>query len=138
MDFLNKKSWHPSKLANVEKVWKREQEAEAERKKMLELKRKLIEERQIEELRKVQDSNLRSKYVLHGPTRSPNTHRHSPSIYNFFILKCRDQTSLSSSRDTFYCFFLKHQVGRVQINKINKLKNILCTGFICFLFLFVC
>jgi hypothetical protein len=70
MDFLNKKSWHPSKFSNVEKVWKVEQEAEAERRKMQELKRKLQEERQIEELRKVQNtSNLRSKYVL--PPISP-------------------------------------------------------------------
>ncbi len=57
MDFLSKKSWHPSRLANVEKVWKAEQEADAERKKMLELQRKLQEERQINDLKRVQSAS---------------------------------------------------------------------------------
>jgi hypothetical protein len=87
MDFLNKKSWHPSKFSNVEKVWKVEQEAEAERRKMQELKRKLQEERQIEELRKVQNTgNLRSKYVI--PLISPSIAFQCPPCIAFdFIHK---------------------------------------------------
>jgi len=54
MDFLSKKSWHPSRIQNVEKVWKAEQMNKAEKKKMEELRRKLEEERQITELKRLQ------------------------------------------------------------------------------------
>lgn len=67
MDFLSKKSWHPSRIQNVEKVWKKEQEAIAEQQKMRELQRKLEEERQIEDLKRVQDASGHYKYVLYLP-----------------------------------------------------------------------
>lgn len=40
-----KKSWHPQTLRNVEKVWKAEQKAEAEAKKIDQLRKELEEER---------------------------------------------------------------------------------------------
>ncbi len=104
MDFLNKKSWHPSKFSNVEKVWKVEQEAEAERRKMQELKRKLQEERQIEELRKVQNTgNLRSKYVL--PPIDFNSISFPPCIAFDFI----HVISLLTQHGPFLFFNLKLQ-----------------------------
>jgi len=61
MDFLLKKSWHPSRIQNVEKVWKAEQEAIAEKQRIMELQRKLQEERQIEELKRLSQSSSSTK-----------------------------------------------------------------------------
>lgn len=47
-----KKSWHPQTLRNVEKVWKAEQKAEAETKKIEQLRRELEEERAREEMQR--------------------------------------------------------------------------------------
>ena len=47
-----KKSWHPQTLRNVEKVWKAEQKAEAEAKKIDQLRRELDEEREREEMQR--------------------------------------------------------------------------------------
>ena len=47
-----KKSWHPQTLRNVEKVWKAEQKAEAETKKIDQLRRELDEEREREEMQR--------------------------------------------------------------------------------------
>ncbi|UYV69781.1 DNAJC7, partial [Cordylochernes scorpioides] len=46
-----KKSWHPSTLRNMERVWKAEQKHEAEKKKIEQLQRELAEERAQEEMR---------------------------------------------------------------------------------------
>lgn len=45
LKFLNKKGWHTGTLRNVEKVWKAEQEYEAEQKKLEELRRQIKEEK---------------------------------------------------------------------------------------------
>lgn len=47
--FLNKKPWHPANMKNVEEVWKREQKAEAEKRKMEELQKQMNEERKRDE-----------------------------------------------------------------------------------------
>ena len=52
--FLNKKGWHTGNLRNIERVWNAEQKAKDEDKKMETLKRELEEERQIEELKRMQ------------------------------------------------------------------------------------
>ncbi|KAK9792960.1 hypothetical protein WJX73_009574 [Symbiochloris irregularis] len=49
--FLNKKGWHPGSIRNQEKVWAREQEHEAEQRKMEEMREAIEQERQQEELR---------------------------------------------------------------------------------------
>ena len=51
-DLNLKKSWHPQTLHNIEKVWKAEQKAEAEAKKIEQLRRELDEERQREEMQR--------------------------------------------------------------------------------------
>jgi glutamate dehydrogenase/leucine dehydrogenase len=43
--FLNKKTWHPGRIQNLEEVWKREQVKEAEERKMDELRKQVMEER---------------------------------------------------------------------------------------------
>ncbi len=52
--FLAKKSWHTTNLKNVEKVWIAEKRAEDEVKKLAELQKQILEERQIQELRELQ------------------------------------------------------------------------------------
>ncbi|XP_041467016.1 pre-mRNA-splicing factor CWC25 homolog [Lytechinus variegatus] len=51
-DLNMKKSWHPQRLDNQEEVWKREMKEKKERQKMIELKRQLQEERDLEEMKK--------------------------------------------------------------------------------------
>lgn len=45
LSFLNKKPWHPSRPQNMEEVWKREQQAESEAKRVEELRKQYEEER---------------------------------------------------------------------------------------------
>lgn len=47
--FLNKKPWHPSSFKNQEERWKREQKAEAEERKLQELRKQYDDERKKEE-----------------------------------------------------------------------------------------
>jgi hypothetical protein len=48
---LNKKSWHTGGFASIEEVWKREQQAEHEKRKLEEMKKEILEERKLSELR---------------------------------------------------------------------------------------
>lgn len=59
-----KKSWHPQTLRNVEKVWKAEQKAEAEAKKIEQLRRELEEERAREEMQRHAIEQGVVKYVM--------------------------------------------------------------------------
>ncbi|CAG4998356.1 unnamed protein product [Parnassius apollo] len=52
-DLNSKKAWHPSTLKNQERVWKAEQAAAEENKRILELQRERAEERDREELNKI-------------------------------------------------------------------------------------
>jgi hypothetical protein len=54
LSFLNKKTWHPGSFANIEKVWIAEQKHRELERKHIENIKKLKEERQIEELKKMQ------------------------------------------------------------------------------------
>ena len=49
LSFLNKKGWHPASFKNTEKVWKKEQEAAAEERKLEELRKQLADERRANE-----------------------------------------------------------------------------------------
>jgi hypothetical protein len=49
MAFLNKKTWHPGRFQNQEEVWKREQAAAAEQRKLEELRKQYEDERKNEE-----------------------------------------------------------------------------------------
>ena len=55
MQFLNKKSWHTSAIKNVEEVWVREQKEAKEQAKLAALRKELQEERNVENLRKIQE-----------------------------------------------------------------------------------
>ncbi|XP_068620820.1 pre-mRNA-splicing factor CWC25 homolog [Battus philenor] len=52
-DLNAKKAWHPSTLKNQERVWKAEQAAAEEKKRIMELQRERAEERDREELNKI-------------------------------------------------------------------------------------
>lgn len=52
--FLAKKSWHTANINNQERVWLAEQEKEREKKKTELLRKQMMEEREMEELRKMQ------------------------------------------------------------------------------------
>ena len=52
-DLNLKKSWHPNTFRNQENVWKKEQEKEAENRKIEQMRKELQEERDREELYKL-------------------------------------------------------------------------------------
>lgn len=64
LGFLNKKPWHPSAPRNLENVWKKEQEAIAEKKKMEERMKELHKERQRDELMKMGEAAGANFYLL--------------------------------------------------------------------------
>ncbi|KAL6194070.1 hypothetical protein ACLB2K_035154 [Fragaria x ananassa] len=55
MKFLNKKGWHTGSLRNIENVWKAEQKHAAEEKKLDELRKQIVEERERSEFRELQE-----------------------------------------------------------------------------------
>ncbi|KAF3451931.1 hypothetical protein FNV43_RR08027 [Rhamnella rubrinervis] len=55
LKFLNKKGWHTGSLRNIENVWKAEQKHEAEQKKLEELRKQILEERERSEFRLLQE-----------------------------------------------------------------------------------
>ena len=54
LSFLSKKSWHTGKFVNQEKVYVAEQKVAEEQKKVLELQKQIFEERELDELRRIQ------------------------------------------------------------------------------------
>ncbi|CBI17355.3 unnamed protein product, partial [Vitis vinifera] len=55
LKFLNKKGWHTGSLRNIENVWKAEQKHDAEQKKLEELRKQILEERERSEYRLLQE-----------------------------------------------------------------------------------
>ncbi|KAF8377033.1 hypothetical protein HHK36_030405 [Tetracentron sinense] len=55
LKFLNKKGWHTGSLRNIENVWKAEQKHDAEQKKLDELRKQIVEEREHAEFRLLQE-----------------------------------------------------------------------------------
>ncbi|KAF1956422.1 hypothetical protein CC80DRAFT_492640 [Byssothecium circinans] len=72
-DLNTKKSWHPGIRSNQERVWKEESAALAERKVIEKRKKELEEERQIEELQRLQEAaggkvaTKRVEWMYNGP-----------------------------------------------------------------------
>ena len=60
-DLNLKKSWHPNTFHNREKVWKAEQAAEEEQKKLEELRKELADERATQDLKQLQEAAGLSK-----------------------------------------------------------------------------
>lgn len=56
-----KKSWHPLTYRNQEKIWKLEQKAEEELKKVEQLKKELEEERAVHDLKVLHEATGRTK-----------------------------------------------------------------------------
>jgi hypothetical protein len=51
--FLNKKTWHPGSFRNQEEVWKREQQAAVEERKLEDLRKQLEDERKKQEFSQI-------------------------------------------------------------------------------------
>lgn len=67
LKFLNKKGWHTGSLRNIENVWKAEQKHDAEQKKLEELRKQIVEERERSEFRLLQEQAGLVPYVSHSP-----------------------------------------------------------------------
>lgn len=71
--FLNKKSWHTGSFKNIEEVWKAKEKSQEHKRRREELKKKLIEEKYSDELKKLQveagllpESALNRMEWMHG------------------------------------------------------------------------
>ncbi|OXH33792.1 pre-mRNA-splicing factor CWC25 [Cryptococcus neoformans] len=62
-DLNMKKSWHPVLLVNQERVWKAEKAANEEKKMLAQLRKEREEERQLEELHRLQEASTGKKRV---------------------------------------------------------------------------
>lgn len=78
-DLNLKKSWHPSTLRNIERVWKAEQKHEVERQKIEQLQKELAEERAREEIQTfaedqgvVRKRDERLDWMYQGPSAMVN------------------------------------------------------------------
>eukprot|EP00635_Sarcinochrysidales_sp_CCMP3193_P009599 CAMPEP_0118905174 /NCGR_PEP_ID=MMETSP1166-20130328/9314_1 /TAXON_ID=1104430 /ORGANISM="Chrysoreinhardia sp, Strain CCMP3193" /LENGTH=397 /DNA_ID=CAMNT_0006844443 /DNA_START=183 /DNA_END=1376 /DNA_ORIENTATION=- len=72
--FLAKKPWHVARVDNVEKVWLAEQKKDEEDKRVAELKKQIDEEREIDDLRRLQrdqglvtDPKQKVEWLYEGP-----------------------------------------------------------------------
>ena len=66
LSYLTKKTWHPSNMNNVRTVWEAEHKLEMAQKQMKEHQKILREERQIEELKRIQiDQGIIHESKLH-------------------------------------------------------------------------
>ena len=85
-----KKSWHPQTLRNVEKVWKAEQKAEAESKKIEQLRKELEEERAREDMQRHAVQQGIAKWVWRGRKNYECADNCSSNcvVYIKFITKC--------------------------------------------------
>ena len=54
LDYLMKKVWHPGSMKNIQKVWEEEQKQRELMRKAEEMKKKLVEERHYNEIRRLQ------------------------------------------------------------------------------------
>jgi hypothetical protein len=54
LNYLSKKSWHPSSFQNIEKVWLAESKEKEKDQRLADRMKKLREEKQIEELKLIQ------------------------------------------------------------------------------------
>lgn len=54
LSYLHKKNWHPSNMENVRQVWEAEHAVQENEKKHTDHLKRLKEERQIEDLKKIQ------------------------------------------------------------------------------------
>lgn len=64
LGFLNKKTWHPGRMQNQERLWKAEEDAAAEQRSLAELRTKIEDERGREELRQAAIAGGHQKCVL--------------------------------------------------------------------------
>ncbi|KAF8768346.1 Pre-mRNA-splicing factor CWC25 like protein [Argiope bruennichi] len=78
-DLNLKKSWHPSTLRNIERVWKAEQKHEAEKQKIEQLQKELAEERAREEIQQfaedqgvVKKKDEKLDWMYQGPAAMVN------------------------------------------------------------------
>lgn len=78
--FLNKKSWHTGSFKNIEVVWKARESADEEKRRRAEIKKKVVEEKYSDELKKIQveagllpESALnRMEWMYCDPTEAKN------------------------------------------------------------------
>lgn len=84
--FLNKKSWHTQSFKNIKIVWEAEEKAREEARRLAQLKKEKDEERQVEELRRLQAQSglITCAHCSRFCSRLVVCHLRSPSGRSFF------------------------------------------------------
>lgn len=133
-----KKSWHPKKLANQEKVWKAEQEKNLEMKKLNDLRKEIEDERNREEYRDMakksglikDDGNKKLEWMYKGASDLLNREDYllGKSIdKNFEELSSQEQqqkqSSSSSSNQNQPKNHVEHEIVPFSIRKYKEINN---------------
>lgn len=120
LKFLNKKGWHTGSLRNIENVWKAEQKHDAEQKKLEELRKQIVEERERSEFRLLQEQAGLVPYVF--PQTTPQTllfsipdPRVRVSFDQHFTLLFMLAISAAGKRDWISCMIQVYPLGRAVI-----------------------
>ena len=98
--FLAKKTWHTTRLDNIERVWKAEEEEKKEAQRLLEKQRQLAEERQIGELKQAAraagmqvQTRERLDWMYEGAVKS------GPTVEDYAMGKAKPQDTSTTQLD---------------------------------------
>ncbi|GBN45313.1 Pre-mRNA-splicing factor CWC25 [Araneus ventricosus] len=132
-DLNLKKSWHPSTLRNIERVWKVEQKHEAEKQKIEQLQKELAEERAREEIQQfaedqgvIKKKEEKLEFIYQGPAAMVNREE--------YLLGCKIDSSFETlqnggdshkdkgteARSMFSCQNLS---GTATVDLANKIRE---------------
>lgn len=133
-DLNLKKSWHPTTMKNMERVWKAEQKHEAEQKKIEELQKELAEERTREEIRHfaedqgvVKKKSERLDWMYEGVSALANKEEYllGRAVDKTFEVIQQAESGLGNKpeEDALPESIFKPVIGNVTIDLANKIRE---------------
>ncbi|XP_023243611.1 pre-mRNA-splicing factor CWC25 homolog [Centruroides sculpturatus] len=132
-DLNLKKSWHPSTLRNIERVWKAEQKHEAEQKKIEQLQRELAEERAKEEMQHyaeekgaVQKREEKLDWMYQGPAALVDREQYLTGRQidkTFEILQHQEQDDIPSDNESCIGSIFARTSSNAPVDIANKIRE---------------
>jgi len=128
-----KKSWHPSTLKNIERVWKAEQKHEAEQKKIEQLQKELAEERTRQEMRQyaedkgvVRKKQERLDWMYNGPASLVNREDYltgRPMDKTFELAQQQENNTFGNNEDNVPNSLFGSASESVVVDLANKIRE---------------
>jgi len=128
-----KKSWHPSTLKNIERVWKAEQKHEAEQKKIEQLQKELAEERTRQEMRQyaedkgvVRKKQERLDWMYNGPASLVNREDYltgRPMDKTFELAQQQENNTFGNNEDNVPNSLFGSASDSVVVDLANKIRE---------------